>query len=50
MSTASICELLIERRLKRLDGVRLQLAVDAGPEMLKDLPGALLRAMREAHR
>ncbi len=48
--TRPLLELLVERRLKRLDGVRLQIAVDAGPETLKNLPGALLRAIREANR
>ncbi len=46
--THPLRELLVERQLKRLDGVPLQLAVDTGPDMLKDLPGALLRAIRQA--
>ena len=48
--THPLRELLIERQLSRLDGVHLRLEVDAGPEMLGDLPGALLRAIREARR
>jgi hypothetical protein len=48
--TRPLRELLIEIQLKRLDGVRLRLAVDAGPDMLKNLPGALLRAIRETRR
>lgn len=48
--TRPLLELLIELRLKRLDGVPLQIEVDTGPEMLKNLPGALLQAIREVRR
>ena len=48
--TRPLLELLIELRLKRLDAVPLQIEVDTGPEMLKNLPVALLQAIREVRR
>ena len=45
--THPLRELFVERRLRRLDGVHLRLAVDTGPDLMKDLPGALLRAVRD---
>jgi hypothetical protein len=45
--TRPLLELVIERRLQRLDGVRLRIDV-GGPHLLRGLPGALLRAIREA--
>lgn len=40
----------VERPRKRLAGVGLKIAVDAGRQPLNKRPGARLRAIREAHR
>lgn len=46
--THPLRELLIELRLKRLDGVRLALDVHASRDLLQKLPRALLGAIRDA--
>lgn len=46
--THPLRELIVGRRLRKLDGVHLQLELGPGPDLLQQLPGALLRAVREA--
>lgn len=46
--THPLRELLIELRLRRLDGVRLPIEIHARRELLRKLPRALLAAIRDA--
>ncbi len=46
--THPLRELLIELRLKRLDGVRLPLDIHAQQDLLRKIPRALLAAIRDA--
>lgn len=46
--THPLRELLVERRLKKLDGVPLRLEVGPGPDLWRQVPGALRRALRDA--
>lgn len=46
--THPLRELLVERRLKRLDGIPLRLELGPGPDLLQQVPNALRRALRDA--